>query len=651
MLLSLQTASKRFGLKNIFDKINLTINENERIFLIGKNGSGKSTLLKVINGELELDSGKRILKQGLDILMLNQESNFSATQTVSEVLKDSMRELLDAHLRLSEITKDANFHNDKALSEEYNHIHNLLDRQDAWDLESKVSELIRHFNLESLKDRLVISLSGGEQKRVSLACVLLKGADLLILDEPTNHLDVEMLSFLESMLVRLKCSMLIISHDRYFIDKVATNIIELDNAKLTSFKGNYEDYLQAKQTMLDNLNKEHLALKKILKSEEEWLRAGVKARLKRNEGRKQRVLELRDKVKKMPSLAKSMMLSLESNVSAPPKNSKKMLFELDDVNLKVGEKTLISNLNIRITQGGRLGIVGRNGSGKTSLLRMLLTGKDYEGNKVKGLKIGDFKIGYYEQHKNTLDLKKTILETFCPNGGDRVQVNGKDMHVYGYLKSFLFDKDLLTQSLDTLSGGEKTRVALALLLAQEYDCLILDEPTNDLDIATINILERFLSELSCALIFVSHDRYFNDKLAERLLVLEDDGYFITSASYTEVLEHKNMILEAKALEAKTDSKNIESKSMDFKSEDFKHTKPNEEAKKPKLSYKINLEYERLPSEIAELEVFVKELERRLGDPKEYQKYGIDALSKELAYNKELLDSKLIRYFEIEDMMK
>ncbi|WP_253248060.1 ribosomal protection-like ABC-F family protein [Helicobacter sp. 13S00401-1] len=650
-MLSLQTASKRFGLKNIFDKINLTINENERIFLIGKNGSGKSTLLKVINGELELDSGKRILKQGLDILMLNQESNFSATQTVSEVLKDSMRELLDAHLRLSEITKDANFHNDKALSEEYNHIHNLLDRQDAWDLESKVSELIRHFNLESLKDRLVISLSGGEQKRVSLACVLLKGADLLILDEPTNHLDVEMLSFLESMLVRLKCSMLIISHDRYFIDKVATNIIELDNAKLTSFKGNYEDYLQAKQTMLDNLNKEHLALKKILKSEEEWLRAGVKARLKRNEGRKQRVLELRDKVKKMPSLAKSMMLSLESNVSAPPKNSKKMLFELDDVNLKVGEKTLISNLNIRITQGGRLGIVGRNGSGKTSLLRMLLTGKDYEGNKVKGLKIGDFKIGYYEQHKNTLDLKKTILETFCPNGGDRVQVNGKDMHVYGYLKSFLFDKDLLTQSLDTLSGGEKTRVALALLLAQEYDCLILDEPTNDLDIATINILERFLSELSCALIFVSHDRYFNDKLAERLLVLEDDGYFITSASYTEVLEHKNMILEAKALEAKTDSKNIESKSMDFKSEDFKHTKPNEEAKKPKLSYKINLEYERLPSEIAELEVFVKELERRLGDPKEYQKYGIDALSKELAYNKELLDSKLIRYFEIEDMMK
>ncbi|PAF45950.1 ABC-F family ATP-binding cassette domain-containing protein [Helicobacter sp. 11S02629-2] len=650
MLLSLQLASKRFGLKNIFEKVSLTLNEEERAFLIGKNGSGKSTLLKVLNGELELDSGKRILRQGLDILMLSQENYFKPDKSVSDVLKDSMQELVLAHTRLSEISKDSNFHNDKTLSEEYNRIHNLLDRQDAWDLEVKVSELIRHFKLESLKDRLAISLSGGEQKRVSLACVLLKGADLLILDEPTNHLDVEMLSFLESMLVRLKCAMLVISHDRYFIDKVATNIIELDNAKLTSFKGNYEDYLHAKQNMLDNLNKEHLALKKILKSEEEWLRAGVKARLKRNEGRKQRVLELRDKVKKMPSLAKNMMLSLESNVAPSPKNSKKMLFELDKVNLKVGERTLIQDLSLRITQGQRLGIVGRNGSGKTTLLRLLVEGKDIEGNKVKGLKVGDFKIGYYEQHKNALNLKKTILETFCPNGGDRVQVNGKDMHVYGYLKSFLFDKDLLTQSLDTLSGGEKTRVALALLLAQDYDCLILDEPTNDLDIATINILERFLSELSCALIFVSHDRYFNDKLAERLLVLEEDGHFITTASYTEVLEHKHMILEAKALESKlVESKPIDSKTLEAKE---MSSKPSQELpKKTKLSYKIALEYEKLPSEIEELELFVKELERRLSTPKEYEKYGIDALSKELAHNKELLDSKLTRYFEIEEMMR
>ena len=456
------------------------------------------------------------------------------------------------------------FANNAVLSTEYNMLHSYIDRHDGWDLDLKVKNIMHSFGLECFADRLAITLSGGEQKRIMLASILIKSADIIILDEPTNHLDVDMVAFLENYLKNMQASIIFISHDRYFIDNLATRIVELDNAKLTNFSGGYLSYLQAKAQMLANLMKENEALKKNSKNRRAMAtkRCASKKR-KRNEGRKERLMQLREKVKSMPSLARSITQTLEKTLKELPKdsikNTKKMLFELKDITLYIHDKPLIENLNLRIMQQEKIAIVGKNGSGKSTLLHCLLhddslllksRGINFHGEILRG----DINIGYFDQHKKMLDPTKTLIETFCPNGGDRVSVRGKNIHVYGYLKSFLFPKEDLDKKIGMLSGGEQSRVALALLFSRQYDCLILDEPTNDLDIATMNILEDYLMQSECAIIFVSHDRYFTDKIAQRLLVLQNSmdsmrqNYIITHAKYSEFLDTQSELQEIYTLQ-------------------------------------------------------------------------------------------------------
>lgn len=636
-LFSLHEASKAFDLKLILDHVSFSIHSSERIAIVGKNGGGKSTLLKIILGECDLDDGERVIQNHLKLSYLAQNLEMRFDWSVQEAIKESLKDLKSTHYRLNEVNLALqSFPNHQDLLKEYEELSAILDRFDAWDLESKVEEVIEAFSLGKLRDRTLGSLSGGEQKRVALAQILFQQCNILLLDEPTNHLDVEMVEFLEQKLLALKTTLVFISHDRYFIENLATRVVEIDDGKLRSFDGAYANYLDQKAKILSILSKEHEVLLKILKSEEEWLRRGVKARLKRNEGRKKRLLELREQAKSNPSVIRKMKLELQREQKAfnrqESKNQKKMLFELKGVTQKIGDQILFQDLNFRILQRDKIGIVGRNGSGKSSLLRVLLGLERVTNGKIEQ---GEVKIGYFDQHRTSLDEEKNILETFCPFGGDRVEVRGKSLHVFGYLKNFLFPKEFLNQKIKNLSGGEKNRLALALLFTQEYDCLILDEPTNDLDIATINILEENLRLFDGCVILVSHDRYFVDKVVERLFVFEGEGQVVERyESYSQYLENKK---EKKEFEKFTN----EILHLRIDPQEKKREK-----KQTKLGYKEQRLLELLPDEIAELECKIKDLENILSDPLLYEKRGIVTLAEEMKELQSLYEEKLQIYFDL-----
>ena len=534
-LLSLHNAYKSFGARKVLENASLSLDDGERVAIIGKNGAGKSTLLKILCEQMPLDSGTLAKRPNLVARILPQDPHFRVDLSVREVCEASLQELVAIHKRVDEINAllqadSREFAQNTELLNELGTLTTQLDSIDGWDLEKRITELIENFHLKELQDRAIGTLSGGELKRLALATILMQPADLYILDEPTNHLDVEVVEFLESKLNALKACVLFISHDRYFIDNCARRIIEVDSSKLTNFRGGYGAYLSQKAAMLESLAKEHSRTLKLLKAEEEWLHKGVQARRKRNVLRKERVELLRAKAKQNPSLMRQIRLELERESKHHNRthshNAQKMIIECENLCVSMGGKPLIKNCSLRILQGDKIAIVGRNGAGKSSLLKVFLGEIAPQSGVIKR---GELKIGYFAQTRKELDDSKSLIETFCPNGGDHIEVRGKSMHIYGYLKSFLFPKDLLTQKIGALSGGEKTRVSLALLFTKQYDCLLLDEPTNDLDIATINILEEYLLSFSGALLLVSHDRYFIDKLAQKLLILHNPLQLDSSA--------------------------------------------------------------------------------------------------------------------------
>ena len=650
-LLSLVEVSKQFDYKVVLKQVNFSIKEGERVAIIGKNGSGKSTLVKIIAGSLEADEGQRAAKNGLKILSLEQSKSFDALKSVYEVIKESLEDLRLAHQRLGEIQEALAQSQDRQLLEEQAECIDFITQHNAWNLDEKIQEILKKFFLVELKDRLANTLSGGEQKRLALASILVKKADLFILDEPTNHLDVESVEFLEEQILSLRASVLFISHDRYFIDRLADRILEVENAKIQGFSGGYRDYLRAKEQMIYNLSKEHENLLKLLKNEEEWLRKGVQARRKRNEGRKARVLELRQKAKTNPALIRKMQLELQREQNAnrdnQPKNNKKMLFELEGASKKIEQKLLLDSFSTRILQRDKIAIVGKNGSGKSTLLKILLGEVKLDGGRLLS---GEVKIGYFDQQKAFLDDDKSLLETFCPNGGEHVDVYGRHMHVYGYLKNFLFPKEFLEQKIGSLSGGEKNRLALALLFTKNYDCLILDEPTNDLDIQTINILEEYLQNFQGSIIVVSHDRYFVDKIADKLFIFKGQGEVQESyLSYSEFLEIQREMLEYQQLALELESCAQASRgAMQDSAQDSMQDSPKTKKSQSKLSYLAQRELESLPHEIEALESQVKQLEADLADSSVYEKRGVGVIAQELEEARGVLEEKLERYFALEE---
>jgi ATP-binding cassette subfamily F protein uup len=644
-LLDLIGISKAYETQKILTQIDFSLHENERVAIIGKNGGGKSTLMKIVHGSLEADEGRRILQKNIKVGMLDQSPRFKEGMSVKEAIEEALKVLKEAKKRYDDILKtlETDFSND-ALLHEQSELATFLDLHDAWSLDEKVEKVLQEFDLKQFEQSDVNLLSGGEQRRVTLAGLILQKPDILLLDEPTNHLDVYMVEFLEEMILKGKFTLLFISHDRYFIDHIATRTIEIDDGKLRSFEGGYENYLTCKEQLILTLQKQHENLLKYLKGEEEWLRRGVKARLKRNEGRKQRVFALRDQAKKNPSLVKKLKLELERekhNFNGEKIiNKQKMLFEMYGISKTLGDKTLIKNFSARILQKDRIAIVGKNGAGKSTLLKILLGELNIDAGTLNK---GEFKIGYFDQQRTSLDDAKDLIETFCPNGGDRVDVKGKNMHVFGYLKNFLFPKEDLNKKIGILSGGEKNRVALALLFAQDVDCLILDEPTNDLDIPTINILEEYIQSFQGAVIFVSHDRYFVDKIANKLYVFKGDGLIEESyQNYSEYLEIEKEIQELEAMEHDVSA---------LSSPEEPKAQKSKENASLKLSYKEQQALKTLPAQIEQLEEEIKTINQCLGNPECYQQIGLTKLSEELQHKEATLEELIEELLTIEEKVE
>ncbi|WP_459882068.1 ribosomal protection-like ABC-F family protein [Campylobacter concisus] len=633
-LIDLIDVSKKFGANEILNSVSLSVNENEKIAIIGKNGSGKSTLMKIISGEVVADSGRRIVQSLISVEMLAQNPNFNATFSVRDALNNELKEIFDA---ISEYEKSgvllANDPENKEILKEQERLLKFIEAKDGWNIEHKIERILQEFKLKEYENRPICSLSGGEIRRVALGALILKKPDVLLLDEPTNHLDVYMVKFLEDMLKSSNQSIVFISHDRYFIDALATRCVEVEDASLKNFEGGYANYLTKKEEILASLAKSHETLLKQLKAEEEWLRRGVKARLKRNEGRKERVLAMREEAKKNPGVIRRVRLELErasKNFNqTQSQNRKKMLFEFKNLSKSIDGKVLFEKFDARVLQGERIAIVGRNGSGKSTLLKILLGLEKPSSGEIKR---GEVSIGYFDQARNVLDDDKSLIETFCPNGGDHVLVRGRNMHVYGYLKNFLFPKEFLDKKIGVLSGGEKNRVALAMLFTKTYDVLVLDEPTNDLDIATINILEDYLQSFEGAILLVSHDRYFVDKMANKLWAFEGTKINVLHEEYSVYLELEDEMKELDKFEKELSNSQNEAKQKSKSG--------------AKLSYKQTQILNTYPDKISTLEARVAELNEGLSDPKIYQEVGLTKLYEELEKAKAELESLENDYFEV-----
>ena len=643
-LIDLQNISKQYDIKVILKDANFTLQAGQRVAVIGQNGQGKSTLFKIIMKAVEPDSGEMAIDRSIKIEMLDQQPKFEANLSVRNAIENQLVELKVAKNEYEKITNQlsTDYENEELLRKQ-SELATFIDFHNAWDLENTIERVLIEFALKEYEHKDVNLLSGGEQRRVSLAGLILKKPDVLLLDEPTNHLDVYMVEFLEELLLKNNFTLLFISHDRYFIDNIATNVIEVDGGELRKFNGGYSSYLEQKSQILSNLQKEHENLLRLVKQEAHWMQHGVTARRKRNERRKSEYFDLKQKAKSNPAYIKKMSIELQReqksfNSEEKQQNKKKMLYELDNIYKSLGEKDLIKDFTARILQKDNIAIVGPNGSGKSTLLKIFMEKMQIDKGSFKK---GDFQIGYFDQQRDMLDDEKTIMEIFCPNGGDRVVLDdGRNLHVFGYLKNFLFPKEYLDKKVGALSGGEKNRVALALLFTKRVDCMILDEPTNDLDIPTINILEEYLQNFQGALIFVSHDRYFVDKIAKKLYVFTGNGHIMESFQpYSEYLEIEKELKELDNLES------------DMEKEKNNPKIENLPKKQVKLSYKDQREYDSLPKELEKIEEKIEEINGCLADPKCYEKIGIIVLSKELEETKAIYEEKVERFLTLEELVE
>ncbi|MCP4971407.1 MAG: ABC-F family ATP-binding cassette domain-containing protein [Arcobacter sp.] len=646
-LIDLQNISKQYDTKVILKDANFTLLQGQKIAVIGQNGQGKSTLFKIIMNETEPDIGQVSIDKSIKVEMLDQQPRFAANLTVKEAIESQLIEIKNAKAEYEDITNklSTDYENNELLTRQ-SQLVTFIEFHDAWDLDNMVQRVLKEFRLKEYENKDVNLLSGGEQRRVSLAGLLLKKPDVLLLDEPTNHLDVYMVEFLETLLKKNSFTLLFISHDRYFIDNLATSVVEIENGNLKKFNGGYSSYLEQKQQILENMQKDHHNMIRLFKREAHWMQRGVTARRKRNERRKSEYLDLKKRVKSNPAQIKKMSIELQreqksfNSEETRVQNKKKMLYELDKISKTLGDKLLIKDFSARILQKDTIAIVGPNGTGKSTMLKIFMEKLEIDSGKFKK---GDFKIGYFDQHREMLRDDSTIMDIFCPLGGDRVQLNdGRDMHVYGYLKNFLFPREYLDKKIGVLSGGEKNRVALALLFTKDIDCLVLDEPTNDLDIPTINILEEYLENFQGALIFVSHDRYFVDKIAKKLFVFKGyNGQIMESFQpYTEYLEIDKELRELEQLQKEVTVKKESEEKVE------KVIK-----KQNKLSYKDQRAYELLPEEIEELENKIEEINECLNNPECYEKKGIVSVSQDLEKIETLYESKVERYLELEELIE
>lgn len=619
LILSVQQGSIAFGEKVIFNELTFNINDGDKICLVGKNGTGKSTLMSIITGERELDSGVRWLLQGMKIGYLKQEIIPLAGQTVYDYVFEQL----------------------VLAGEEEMHRY-------------KVDMVIQP--LELRPDDLMTTLSGGQLRRAALARALVEEPDILLLDEPTNHLDLDVIEWLEGYLRYYKGAVLCISHDKAFLANISDKIFWLDRGKMRVCPQGFAHFDDWSTVLLEQEERELANRQKLLDQEVEWASRGVKARRKRNIRRVDLMRAERERLKADKSSFRRMMQRMDLEPMDIDAQGSKIVTEFFKVFKKFTnengvDRTILDSFSLRISRGDRIGILGKNGSGKTTFLRLLTGELKPDMGKVKLAK--DLEFSYFDQKRSDLKPENTLQYTLCTSGGEHLKVMGKSRHVCGYLKDFLFDPALKDQRVGTLSGGQKNRLLLAKVLADPKSLLILDEPTNDLDMDTLDMLEEILSQYTGTLLVVSHDRDFLDQTVSKILAFEGDGKIDGCVGgYSDYVDYKKR-KKANKKDDEDDEDSIVFHEHKAKSSPAAVTAAITSAKQQtrKLTYKLQFELDNLPQKIAKLQAELASLERALEDSELYtrDRGTFDATSKRLASARSELDAAEVRWLELEEM--
>ncbi len=612
-LISLQNIDVSFGGPSLLEGVDLAIDRGERVCLVGRNGTGKSTILRLITGEIKADAGKIVFQQGVRITLLTQEVPQDIEGSVFDVVAGGLGEqgelLAEYHHVSSRLARE---HSEKLLAE-LEAVQHKLEAAGSWQVEQKVETILTRLKLPP--DAEFSELSGGLKRRVLLAKAIAGEPDLLLLDEPTNHLDIDSSAWLEEFLLEFSGTLLFVTHDRMLLRKLATRIIDLDRGRLTSWPGNYETYLERKQAALDAEAVENAKFDKKLAAEEAWIRQGIKARRTRNEGRVRALKELR----RVRSERREVSGTVKMQVQEAERTGK-LVVEAEGLSYGYDGRMVVRGFSTTIIRGDKVGIIGPNGSGKTTLLKILLGElKPQKGTIKHGTKL---EVAYLDQHRTQLDDEKTVQDNVA-NDSDYVTINGNRRHVIGYLGDFLFSPERARSPVKVLSGGERNRLLLARLFTNPSNVLVLDEPTNDLDIETLDLLEELLMDYSGTVLLVSHDRAFLNNVVTSTLVFEGEGKVNEYVG-----GYDDWLWQRKA------SAPVE------QAKEERREKPKLQREKPrKLSFKEQKELEALPQKIETLEGEQQQIHTSMADPNFYRESGakvsamkarLEALETELA---------------------
>ncbi len=628
-LLTLENVSLAFGHHPLMDQVNLQIEPQARICLVGRNGTGKSSLMKVIAGEITPDDGAVWKQDGLRLAYLAQEVPLDDTRSVFDVVADGLGEasqlITDYHHASQALAADPSDANVNRLAK----LQERLEVIDGWSLEQRVEQTLTRLSLNA--ESHLDQLSGGLRRRVLLARALVSEPDLLLMDEPTNHLDIESITWIEEFLQGYKGALLFITHDRAFLQRLATSIVELDRGQLSVWPGDYQNYLQKREERWQVEEQQNAEFDKKLAQEETWIRQGIKARRTRNEGRVRALKRLRDERSQRIDRQGKAKIQLEE-----ADKSGKLVVEVEGINKAFGDKQVICDFSARIIRGDRIGIIGPNGVGKSTLIKVLLGELAADSGTVRvGSKL---EIAYFDQQRALLDESKTVFDN-VNEGNDYVTINGHARHVMGYLQDFLFVPERARSPVSTLSGGERNRLLLAKLFTRPANLLVMDEPTNDLDVETLELLESLLEEYQGTIILVSHDRAFLDNVVTSTIVFEGDGQW---GEY--VGGYQDWLRQRKA------EKSVEKKPGKAEKP---AAEPSASQKKPakKLSYKDQRELELLPQKIEDLETELETLQSKVNEVGFYQQSQdeVNQQLNRLAEIEQLLELAYARWDELDSM--
>lgn len=632
-LIQLKNIQLSFGGPPLLDDLNLTIEANERICLIGRNGAGKSTLMKVLNREIKADSGEIIVENGAVIAQLDQEVPQNMSGSVYEVVASGLAETGELLAKFNALNEEDDIGSEDWMTR-MERIQQKLEANNGWHFQTTIDTVISR--LELIADADFARLSGGIKRRVLLARALVQEPDVLLLDEPTNHLDIEAIIWLEEFLLNFKGSLVFITHDRSFLRRLATRIIEIDRGQATSWPGDYDNFLRRKEEMLNAEELENARFDKKLAQEEIWIRQGIKARRTRNEGRV-RALE---KMRKERGQRRKQQGSANIQVDVGERTGKRVV-EVENINYTLPNgRVLIDDFSALVQRGDKIGLIGPNGVGKTTLLKVLLgelkadSGKLIEGTNLQ--------VAYFDQLRSQLDEDRSVKDNL-DRGADKVTINGKEKHVISYLQDFLFSPERANSPVNALSGGERNRLLLAKLFIKPANVLVLDEPTNDLDVDTLELLEELLLNYTGTVLIVSHDRAFINNLVTSCYVFEGNGKIEEFVgSYDDWIRQRSTPTPKKQ---KPSNKQNNTKNNTQKNKAQKENKTTAR----KLSFNEQQELKNLPAEIEALETLISDLESQIAGPDFFkQDHKITTtIMDELKQNQEILQTKYDRWEELE----